>query len=63
MSGSDFARAVFVWLALMFLGFIVCGVAVAGREHGGLWVLVLAFAAVWTPLTLRWAWLMFRKGD
>lgn len=48
-----------MWLIMLMLGVTLVTAAVAS---GAVWALVLMLALVWVPLTLRWAWLMFRGG-
>lgn len=56
MSGPSFVQAVVMWLLLVALGGILTAAAVF---NDAVWALVLLFALVWIPLTLRWAWLVF----
>ena len=56
MSGVTFVKAVLIWLVLLLGGGLVAIVPVAFVDVG-VWWLMACFAAVWVPLTLRWAWL------
>lgn len=59
MNGPSFVRAVAAWLLLLVLAGTLLTVAVTEQAT---WALVLMFALVWVPLTMRWAWSMFKDN-
>lgn len=57
MSGTGFVQAVVMWLLMLAFGGVLVAAAV---WEGAIWALVLMFGLVWAPLTMWWAWLVFR---